>query len=179
MGIVTLATWKRYAKKSSGDATDEALYQGYLDTAEAIVLDYLGFSPASATYTNEVYVGNGLDSLQLSAKPISALSALSVDGVAKTTTDYRIEDERITHKAGEIFTKGAEVKVTYTAGYATVPAVITSTIMRIAAILSAEAGENIAVTSTSFDDGTRSFVNYTNFAKYLAPLASLRIVRMP
>lgn len=178
-GLVALAAWKKYAKKLDEDTAGEALYQQYLDSAESIVVDHLGYSPASAMYTAEAYVGNGLDSMQLGARPITTLTSLSVDGVSKDVSGYLIDGERITSKSGELFPKRSAILVTYTAGYATVPAIILLTIMRIAAILSSEAGENIATTSVSFEDGSRQFFNHTNFDKFLAPLAGLRIVRMP
>jgi hypothetical protein len=38
---VALADFKKYANKREEDATGEALYQTYIDSAEQIVKDYL------------------------------------------------------------------------------------------------------------------------------------------
>ena len=60
-----------------------------------------------------------------------------------------------------------------------IPEIIKSTILRIAAILQSESDSNIGVTSKSFgDSGNRTFINYTNFDKYLQPISSYRILRI-
>jgi hypothetical protein len=57
------------------------------------------------------------------------------------------------------------------------PKIITMTVLRIAAILVSESSNNIGVTSKFFgDSGTRTFINYTNFDKYLTPLSTYRII---
>lgn len=179
MSIVTVAQFKAYAKKLDGDVTVEALYQTYIDAAESLVSNYLGYSPASATYTSQTYYGDGKKYLRLRARPITALSSISVSGVSKTTTDFSIDEETITEKNGNPFPVGAVVVVTFTAGFATVPALIQLTILRLTALLSMEAGEAIGVTSMSFDGGnTRSFINYTNYDKYLAAIDQYRILKL-
>ena len=178
MGIVTLATWKKYARKPDDDAAGEALYQTFLDAAETIVEEHLGFDPVSQTYTAQALVGTGFDSLQLKAKPITVLTSVSVDGVLRTVADFLIEGERITDKNGLIFPAGSAVLCTYTAGYATIPALISLTIMDIASLLSMNQGDNIGVSSVTFDGGnTRQFINYNTFAKQLSRLANIRLVR--
>jgi hypothetical protein len=58
-----------------------------------------------------------------------------------------------------------------------VPSVFKQTILRIAALLLSEADSNIGVTSKSFgDSGTRTFINFTNFDKYLQVLSKYRLV---
>ena len=58
-----------------------------------------------------------------------------------------------------------------------IPQVIIMTVLRIAAILMSESDSNIGVTSKSFgDSGGRTFINYTNFDKYLLPLSSYRLL---
>ncbi|MCL2381328.1 MAG: hypothetical protein FWC64_07005 [Treponema sp.] len=53
------------------------------------------------------------------------------------------------------------------------------TCLRIATMLQTEGGSNIGVTSKSFgDSGSRTFVNYTNFDKYLLPIAAYRKIRI-
>lgn len=180
MAIVTVDEFKLYAKKISGDSALEDLYEVFVNSAEAVVTDFLGYDPTSQTYTNETHYGDGRSYVCLKARPISALSAFSVDGVAEDVLDYTIDDDRIIRIDGTEFYPGATLSVSYTAGYSTVPDLIKQTVLRIAALLSVEAGENIGVTSQSFDGGnTRSFLNYTNFDKYLAPIARYRLVRLP
>lgn len=181
MGIVALETWKRYAKKPTEDTVGEELYQVFLDSAEEIVKQYLGFDPVSRIYTAQALIGTGLSSLQLKAKPVTALTSLSVDGAAQDVADYSIEGERITHKNGALFPLHSAILATYTAGYSalSMPAIIKLTIMDIASLLSMNAGEQVGVSSVTFDGGnTRQFINYNNFDKQLSRLADLRLVRM-
>lgn len=178
MSIVTVAEFKKYAKKMDDDATGEALYQTYIDAAESIVTDFLAYSLPSATYTHTFY-GDNKPYIALKAKPVTSVTSVTVDGVAKTLSNIVTEDEIITDKTGAVFPVGSITTVVYVAGYTTIPGIFDVTILEIAALLSMEAGENIGVSSTSFDGGnTRSFISYTKFDKYLQKLERYRIKRL-
>lgn len=177
-GYVDLDSFKKYANKRAEDATGEALYQTYIDSAESIVQDYLSYDPESQAYTHTID-GSGLSYIQLKAKPVTVLTSVTIDGTARNIADFTTDAERLYFKTGELFALGSSIVVAYTAGWAAVPGIIKLTVMRIASLLSMEAGENIGVTSTSFDGGnSRTFINYTNFDKYLAALSSHRVVRL-
>jgi hypothetical protein len=61
----------------------------------------------------------------------------------------------------------------------TVPAILKQTILRIAALLLTEADNNIGITSKNLgDSGSRTFVNYTNFDKYLIPLSRFKLIKI-
>lgn len=178
MSIVTVAEFKKYANKRDEDSTGEALYASYVDAAESVVTDFLGYAPAEDSYTHTFY-GDGVPYLALKARPVELLS-VSVGGVAKDIASFLVEEEIITHSGGDVFPVGSLVVVSYLGGWATVPGLIKVTILEIAALLAMEAGENIGVSGTSFDGGnTRTFINYTNFDKYLAKLTKYRVVRLP
>lgn len=178
MGIVELATFKKYAKKLEDDVAGEALYQIYLDAAEAAVAKYLGFSPISKAYDETIY-GTGSDSIQLRAKPVTLLTSVEVDGVVRNVADFRLDGERLIDTTGATFLRGAAVRVQYTAGWAAVPGDITLCILQIASLKAMEAGENIGVTAQSFDGGnSRTFTNYTDFRKWLKEISSYRVVRL-
>lgn len=180
MAIVSVDDFKVYAKKLDGDVATEALYQTFVDSAETIVEDFLGYDPESQTYSGQTFYGDGRKYLQLKAKPITALTALTIDGVAEDVLDYSFDDDTILRIDGTEFYPGATIAVSYTAGYTTVPEPIKAAVLRISALLSVEAGENIGVTSQSFDGGnTRSFINYTNYDKYLQPIAKYKLFRLP
>lgn len=175
---VQLAVWKKYANKADSDTTGEALYQQYIDASENIVADHLSYSPASASYTH-TFAGSGRSSIQLKAKPVTALASVTIDGVARDVADFSLDDEVLTDTTGSVFSRHSTIVVAYTAGWATVPALIQMAVMEIASLLSLQAGENIGVSSTTFDGGnTRSFINYTSFDKYLRPLSRYRIRRL-
>ncbi|MGD9938617.1 MAG: hypothetical protein AB7T74_02325 [Clostridia bacterium] len=178
MGYVTLALFKKYANKADQDETGEALYQIYLDSAEAVVQAYLGFAPKSQAYTH-ILQGTGKKHLYLNAKPVTAIANIEVDGVAWDEADYRFEDEKIISIIGNVFPSGSEVEITYTAGWATVPGDIQEVVLEIASLKAMQAGENIGLTSTSFDGGnSRTFVNYTNYDKYLDKLYHRKLVKI-
>lgn len=175
MSLVTVEQFKAYAKKPDSDSTGEELYQTYIDAAEAMVKDFLSFDFVTQTYT-AVYFGDGKPYLQLRAKPVTEITSISVNGATWSSTDFIADGETIVNKNGVPFPVGAVVAVVFKAGFAAVPATILLTILRITALLSMEGGENIGVSSTSFDGGsTRSFVNYTSFDKYLAVLEPYRV----
>jgi hypothetical protein len=57
------------------------------------------------------------------------------------------------------------------------PYIIKLTVLRIAALLQAESDSNIGITSKSFaESGSRTFINYTNFDKYLLPVAGYKLL---
>jgi hypothetical protein len=57
------------------------------------------------------------------------------------------------------------------------PSLFKQTALRIAALLLTENDGNIGITSKSFgDSGSRSFMSYTNFDKYLSPLSRYRLL---
>ncbi|MCL2440474.1 MAG: hypothetical protein FWD14_01910 [Treponema sp.] len=60
-----------------------------------------------------------------------------------------------------------------------IPEIIKITIMRIASLLQSESDSNIGVTSKYFgDSGSRTFINYTNFDKYLLQVSNYRLIRI-
>jgi hypothetical protein len=64
-----------------------------------------------------------------------------------------------------------------TIGAADMPSIFKQTTLRIAALLATEANDNIGVTSKQFgDSGSRTFINYTNFDKYLLPLSKYKLI---
>ena len=177
MSIVSAAQFKAYARKADGDPTIEGLYQMFLDSAEAIVSDYLGYAPASAAYTH-TFFGNGKFYLTLRA-PIITITSITVAGVSKTVADFLIDFETITEKNGNPFPLGSLVVIVYQGGWTTIPQQVSEAILDIASLKSMKTGEQLGVSSQSFDGGnTRNFINYTNFEKFLAPLNSIRIDRI-
>ena len=69
--------------------------------------------------------------------------------------------------------------VTYTSGWKddSFPALITLSVLRIATLMLTEGNGNIGLTGKSYADNSRTFINYSNYRKYLQPLDGLRIMR--
>jgi len=173
MSIVTVAQLKAYSHKADADTSGEALYQIFIGSSETIVNDYIGYVPTLATYT-ETYYGDGKTYLDLTA-PVRSIASILVNGEAKTVSDFVINKCRITEKNGNPFNVGDTIAIIYAGGYATIPDAYILTVLRIATLLTMEAGENVGVTSQTFDGGnTRTFISYTNFTKYLSLVASMR-----
>ncbi len=178
MGIVTVAEFKKYASKRDDDATGESLYLAYIEAAQSVVEDYLGYSPEETDYSHSFF-GDGASYLALKARPV-VLASITVDGEAKDIADFITEGEVITNVDNEAFGIGSIVVVNYTGGWSPIPGIIKITTLEIAALFAMEAGENIGVTGTTFDGGnTRTFINYTNFGKYLQKIGKYRIMRLP
>jgi len=56
------------------------------------------------------------------------------------------------------------------------PPLIKITVLRIGALLESESGGNIGITGNQFQEGgSRTFVNYTNFMKFLSPISHYRL----
>ena len=54
------------------------------------------------------------------------------------------------------------------------PEVVKLSILRVATLMLSESGGNIGLTGKSFDGNSRTFINYSNYRKYLQPLDPLR-----
>jgi hypothetical protein len=173
-------------QKYSNVYSDDLLQQGYIDSAENIVNNYLGYSPTLHSYTHYL-IGNGTHELQLKAKPIHSLILVEIDGEAIPISEfYFTNDEFIYYN--KIFPQDSKIVIEYTAGYGVnvdddigngifLPKIINLTVLRIAALLQTESDSNIGVTSKSFaDSGNRTFVNTVNFDKYLIQLSSYKLI---
>jgi hypothetical protein len=177
MSIASVAELQAFSGLQN-EESGGVLYQLFLDAAEQVVVDYLGYAPAQAART-ETYYGDGKDYLPVRA-PVISITSISVDGVAKTVSDFLASDNLITEKNGNPFPAGTVVMVVYSGGFASVPAVIKMVELEIAALMAQEKNGNIGVNGVSSPDGgSRTFVSYTNYQKYLAKLAGLATVIIP
>jgi hypothetical protein len=175
-------------QKYSNVHSDSGLEQNYIDAAENIVNTYLGYSPTLHAY-DHLFDGTGTHELQLRAKPVQALIDVAINGETIPVSDFRFARDGEFIYYNRIFPDGAKnIRVEYNAGWGMIPdddvvngeylpEIIKMTVLRIASMLQAEADSNIAVSSKSFgDSGTRTFVNYTDFSKYLLPASIYKIL---
>jgi hypothetical protein len=175
MSYVTTSELEKY---TGTVGIDSALAEIYIASAENIVDDYLGFSPLNTSYTL-ILSGTGFDRIILPVHPITEVTELLIDGVAYDVDNLILDDKWLKSKDGSsIFTDGINnLKLTCRAGYSTLPDIIKLTVLRIASLLATEGNGNIGITNKSFSDGSRTFMNYTNFNKYLQALDNIRIKR--
>lgn len=179
--IVDITTFDAYTGNHEDSAEAIALKNGYIEAAQEIVSDYLGFSPeASSSSHVETISGIGIDNIYTRVRPITAVSGLSVSGSEVPSSGYSIIDDHIQLVDG-VFPVGVNnVKVTYTGGWSAdqMPSIIKMAVLQIASLMLQEQNGNIGITGKSFGDNSRSFINYTNYDKWLSKLDGLRSVRL-
>jgi hypothetical protein len=184
MSYVSVDEFKKY----SNVYEESDIQQKYVDSAENIVNNYLGYSPVLHNYMS-ILNGTGTSELQLKARPIRGITGIEINEESVPVTELYFDEDSEFIYFDKIFPSGKRnVKVQYSAGYGTVPdsdllngellpVVIRMSVLRIAALLQSEGDSNIGVTSKSFaDSGTRTFTNFTNFDKYLSPISFYKLV---
>jgi hypothetical protein len=178
--IASIAMFDTYSGNYE-DASEAVQLKGaFLCTAEDIVASYLGFDPKQQEYADIVCSGTGSRRLYLPCRNITVVQALTVGTAAVDTSlvaacddHIRFVDHTTKFPIGE-----DNIHLSYTAGWeiGQMPSVIVVSILRIATLMLSETGGNIGLTGKSFADNSRTFVNYSNYRKYLQPLDSLRIL---
>ena len=152
----------------------------FLEAAVSIVKDYLGFDPSEKEYTDEELEGSLVRGIWLSAVNVREIICVEADGHELPPDEYRLSGDRLTtnRNSQSPFMQGY-FTVTYTAGWADdeMPALIILSVLRIATLMLTEGNGNIGLTGKSFADNSRTFINYSNYRKYLQPLDGLRILR--
>lgn len=168
---------------------DLQFYSGnYEDSCEAIkfkrecilyaievVESYLGYSLDERNYDEE-HISTGTRKIYLYAMPIQNVFSVTVNGIEIDPLEYEVYGNCIkTTNQKCRFPKDALVEVEYTAGYGNrLPDIVKQVILQIATLNLSSAGENIAVTSVSMPDNSRSFINYANYSKWLGTLQKLK-----
>lgn len=170
MGLVTSAAVKDFANvyPDSDTVVDEVN-----QTAEEIVIGYLGYHPLTAEYLHDA-VGLGDDELYLQACPVAGELAIGENVYIESSY---IAEQNVVKIPDFYFTYKDRFTVGYTAGYpfGEIPAIILHTITQIAALLLTERG-NIGISGMSdANTGSRTFISYTNFDKYLKNLKPYRL----
>lgn len=170
--IICLQEFNDYSGNYETSAEIDRLKMQFIQSATEIVEEYLGYLLVADTY-HEFQTGTGSRKLYLNNRPIEMINLLMVDGKMLDFQDFAWNPEYVYMRCG-IFPQGCNVEIDYSTGFNLIPSIIKTTILRIATLLLTEMGENIAVTSKSFADGSRQFVNYTSFDRYLTPLKKYR-----
>ena len=123
--LCSVADVQAYLGVPSGQ--DAALLQTLVTGASAAIQSYIGFNVALATYT-ETRSGHGRCSLALRNGPVTAIQSLTVGTTAQSPSigygqaGYNFDTDRVYLTDG-VFDFGIRnIEITYTAGYATVPA---------------------------------------------------------
>ena len=157
--LVTLAQLKSFLG-IDGTHNDTRLELN-IEAASRTIQNYIGYSPVSQSYTDEFHEGDGTDRIYTKARPITAITTITVEdgsvdtsGVSNRTTYIDLE--------GYAPTRGAEILVDYTAGYSTIPYDMQMACLQIAGYyeaqqdttgLNALSSRSNDTTSRTLDDG--------------------------
>lgn len=174
MKFVTIEEFNTYCNNFENDEDAVALKESIIEAASDIVKDYLGYNPVCHQQC-ELLTGTGSNKLYLSARPITGVAQIFVGGNPINILNIGWEDDFIyTRDGSKVFTDGSTIRVLYQAGSHCIPELIKMTTLRIAGLMLQESGGNIGLTGRNFADQSRSFINYSNYDKYLKPLDSLK-----
>lgn len=176
--IISVEQFDTYSGNYEGATDVVAMKESMLASAQEIVADYLGFNPESEERTDYVE-GIGNNHLYLFAHPISAVSEITFNGMSLLPSAYTICDNYLRLNEG-VWPNATEIKVSYTAGWSAdnVPETVRMVILQIATLMLQESGGNIGITGKTISDDSKTFINYTNYDKWLKKLDALRIVRL-
>lgn len=170
--IVSTTTFEAYT-----GVYGDTLETSYLTAAQEKVEKYLGYALEAADYTSTVK-GHGRNYVRLAAAPINSVESVTVDGVALES--YTFDSKGYLYTAdSSVFADESTVVVTYNAGYTaeTLPNLISTTILQIAALRQIESGQNIGVSSKTFGDaGTRVFLSTRKYSDFLINISSYKFV---
>lgn len=177
--IVSVTDFDTYSGNMETSTEVVALKTTILTASQQVVEEYLGFSIESSERTDTVS-GIGQSKLYLYALPITTVSSILLSGQEVSASEYSIGDRYLRLNSG-VWPVGIDnVEVEYTAGWSasTLPAIIKMTILQIASLMLQETEGNIGITGKSFSENSRTFINYTNFDKWLKKLDVYRVVRL-
>lgn len=128
--LCTLGQVQTYVGTQASDTSAAAAMEQLIEGASAFIERFCNRTFGSATYA-EVRNGNDRAKLMTNESPITAVSSVSVDGVAiapsagPTVAGYTFDSYAIYLRPGltvSRFWRGVQnVELTYTAGYATIP----------------------------------------------------------
>jgi uncharacterized phiE125 gp8 family phage protein len=160
-------------------SNDDVLLARLITAISGYAQQWMGRAILSSTY-NEVRNGSGSRLMAFANYPVTAVSSLKVDtNVIQPAADvvspgYRF-DGRLLYVNGGCFNKGiANVEVSYTAGYATVPAELEQAVIELVAMRYRErdrighqskslGGETVSFIVKDFPDSVRTIL--TNYKK--------------
>ena len=143
----------------------------FIGAAQNITENYLGYEIESKEYTKHFELHSS-NVIKVGVKNITAVAEISVNGTL--VEDYYIDDDKIILKQPVI---SDNIIVKFTAGFSTdLPQIIKLTVLRIAALLQTESNNNIGISGKSFMDGSRTFISYTNYDKYLIACSKYKLI---
>ena len=172
-----LEAFNTYTNDYEDSPEVNALKMQYITSAKEIVENYLGYRLDIHDVTED-HVFTGSNDIYLREFPVQECYSVKVNGRTLPAPLFTLRGDHV--RINDFcHCHCGEVEVQYCAGYRTIPDLITQTVLRIASLLKTEANGNIGLTSKSYgNDGSHSFLNYTNYSKYLDPLYPFRTIKL-
>jgi hypothetical protein len=127
LDLTTVAAVAQYIGGiDAGDQATNDLLQALITAASAYASSYCSRDFRSATYS-QAYNGTGTQRIMLRVAPVSAVSALSIDGIAIPAATSPLYYGYVFDESGMVYLRGCygfaegwqNVQVTYTAGWVT------------------------------------------------------------
>lgn len=178
--IASVDIFNTYSGNFEDSPAALTLKEAFLTSAEEIVTSYLGFDPTLQQYSQVLLSGSKMHRLYLPSRNIISLDMIMINGAIVPSELFILNDDHIRFANNHsTFPMGVNnILISYSAGWEGIqmPSVITLSILRIATLMLSETNGNIGLTGKSFADNSRTFINYSNYRKYLQPLDSLRIM---
>ena len=165
--LTTLANVKQWINVAN--ATDDALLTRLITSVSNFMQSWLNRQLNSASYA-DVYDGAGSDIQMLSNYPVSAVSGVVIDGITipastgPTSPGWTFDQYSVKLIGGYRFSSGnANVAISYTSGYATMPVEIEQACIELVSLRYSErlrpgvtsrslGGENISYSSSGISD---------------------------
>ena len=159
MAYITKEELEDYVKKYP---EDETLLEQYINAAEEMVENYLGYSPEQKEYKTVSYGDNG-SFFCLEAFPLIELKEVKVNEKPVDTGLFRIKSRNyLEFNFGKgIFYSESLYSISYSAGFEKIPGKIKTVALQLASLMWESEGGNLAVSSTTYsDNGSRVFNNF-------------------
>lgn len=161
--LCTVAQLKEYLDIASSDTRQDTTLELYIEAASDAVRQYLGYDPVVADYTDEKHELDDASWVMPVNRPINTVSSITIED--STITDYETYNNYIVFPVRYT----GELTISYNAGYATVPSIMTISCIRVAAVLSEEQKRGIGVNSATNDFGGMNYYEI-EMDKYLREL---------
>ena len=177
--LITIEDFNTYTDNFN-DAPDVVnMKNDFIETAQEVVSNYLGYSVEETNHDEYLY-GMGDPTLYLYGMPITKVNSISISGSAVSSDSYTISGRTLRLNDGVWPLGLANIHCNYDAGWTAenAPKIIKDTIKQIGSLLLQEVGGNIGVTGKSMSENSRTYINYTNFSKWLQKLDAYVVKRM-
>ena len=144
------------------EITDDYL-AGLVSEFEDLAEEYVGVSYVTRTAVETIRAGcNGAQEISLRHRPVLAITSITIDGVAVSTSSYYFTGRFVTYRnALWPYIAGQVVVVTYTYGYATAPPAALKRAcleyVRSIALLRRSGVSRDVISSSSADGGTTRY----------------------